>query len=883
MWQQLGAFEADIKASFTNEPEPAKEGCPPQKRVHVLYAHYLARPNVERNVPPYKPIIELYKKCKKQHQEPTYQKVALDYLAGHYLWVRLPKVEIKALPAPRKGPPTIFDIPPTDPGGGTLIHFKDTNVDDPAAVKATIKTPLLIAPHRTFIEKYGEWVREVAHPPKQTHPLEDDDPVVGPAYPYLSQWTTAQRKALYDVQKQLGLPIDKGALPGVIQHESRGDPRAPYSATGLPRAGLIQVTKGANIAGFRTDQEVWDARRLSVEDQLHRMVVPMWSQMPADKRAGVDAKGAIRWNFLPNEKNQDPSFVIGVAEDKVGPKGETPDSKVSGLTRGSLYKNNPGLDPTYAKGAKDGTYRGYYTWKDVDDNTAATEKEANGKWITVSGRIVDSPYPQQRKLVPQPTAQSAPNRWIGDVDTSPRYPKKRVLCLSQAGSRGEHLTVDAFPPSEATVDLHYHTLSQDSELRLFCVAPGFVFATPGSDAKARERPQIRPEDLGADLKQTQLLDWQKDDPWFESTRNLGSGKKLVETSSDVLLGDLVKSRFGEGLQKLSDAPGVTPTEVLGQRYFDQLGRSRQVIFEKLTKMLGACESLQTWADNCAAWGINWWRLNHTDEGELAQILCYIYDFYPDAFARRFGYFGVGVWFSGRKATWEPLNTYQDAIVYRVPCCGPTIRNAMKAVLDDALKPPSFRFGSDTPPAAMKPLADATRMRRADTATKAFCYALTTAGEDRDVQRAMAQWMSYRISWKGPVGKPLLVAIEEFVETLKPSADKAIYEVRTLLGLGAEYVNKPTAEVLAAYKSWAHEEAKKAKPADEKAWIAKNFPLAETFSDDDADLAWIDWPTRCRDAGKVIEGVEKQGVNVARTERKASVFKGAGDLKPTEEA
>src|SRR5689334_9523566 len=46
-----------------------------------------------------------------------------------------------------------------------------------------------------------------------------DDPIVGPAYPYLVAWTPEQRRALYDAQVALGLDISKGALPGVIQHE----------------------------------------------------------------------------------------------------------------------------------------------------------------------------------------------------------------------------------------------------------------------------------------------------------------------------------------------------------------------------------------------------------------------------------------------------------------------------------------------------------------------------------------------------------------------------------------------------------------------------------------------------------------------------------------
>lgn len=203
-----------------------------------------------------------------------------------------------------------------------------------------------------------------------------DDPIVGPSYPYLSAWTSAERRALYDAQKKLGLDIGKGALPGVIQHESGGDPTVPKSATGTPRAGLIQITTGANLPGFTKSDAVWAARALSIVEQLDKIVVPLWSRF--GNISGWDMKTALRKNFLPSVANEPGGFVLGVRPGGTGPNGETSDQKLprSSLSYGAIFSANSG----FARG------KDYFTWDDVDHDSERTLAKAKG-WIRISGKI----------------------------------------------------------------------------------------------------------------------------------------------------------------------------------------------------------------------------------------------------------------------------------------------------------------------------------------------------------------------------------------------------------------------------------------------------------------------------------------------------------------
>ena len=312
------------------------------------------------------------------------------------------------------------------------------------------------------------------------------------------------------------------------------------------------------------------------------------------------------------------------------------------------------------------------------------------------------------------------------------YPTLRRLCLSIPGSTGDHKDVEGKGAATVSDELDYPVPPQDGELRLLGISPAFKF-TRG----------------GAEIAMT--------DPWAESGYHKGGapGKTkppsgaILESSSGVSLGSYGKYGDDYGLMKVGDA--VTTCKDLAARYGTQLGRSRVMIFKAMNDIEGKAETIQTYEPR-QSWGINQW----TSDGELWQILAFISDFFPQAFARRFGYFGFGIWFASRKATWRYDSTYEGVIPYRVPCCGPKTRSGIdalfptKAEVDAAAAAPAptaaeASAAADKPPVAMQKMANAFAMKHIDATSFAFSYVLTAAGADQDIQKAQAQWMSYRIT------------------------------------------------------------------------------------------------------------------------------------------
>lgn len=204
------------------------------------------------------------------------------------------------------------------------------------------------------------------------------DPVVGPAYPYLSKWTHNDRAALVNANAVLGLDPALGAIAGVIQHESGGDPTAPHKAEGTPRGGLIQLTQGARLPGFDSESKVWAVRDMSIPDQFEQVIIPFYRRMHL--ASDTTAVLLMRKNFLPGVASKPDSFVLGVKDGATGPNGETVDTKLiedQHLTLGQIYKANPG----FAHG------KDYFTWADADADAIKTEKQAKGQVITLSGKI----------------------------------------------------------------------------------------------------------------------------------------------------------------------------------------------------------------------------------------------------------------------------------------------------------------------------------------------------------------------------------------------------------------------------------------------------------------------------------------------------------------
>lgn len=212
------------------------------------------------------------------------------------------------------------------------------------------------------------------------------DPIVAPAYSYLDLWSVDDRRALYDLQKELGLDPLKGGLAGVIGHESGGDPAAPNFQSGTPRGGLIQVTVGAALPGYTTPADVWAIRSQSRVQQLKGVVRDFYKRQlgshgpPADQSAAA----MLRRNYLPGLASSPSSTVLGVRSGSVGPGGEKATDSLAGkLTYGTNYAANPGFDPSK---------RGWFTWEDVDRQAARAEQAALSRGFTrVSGIRVSAP------------------------------------------------------------------------------------------------------------------------------------------------------------------------------------------------------------------------------------------------------------------------------------------------------------------------------------------------------------------------------------------------------------------------------------------------------------------------------------------------------------
>jgi len=210
-----------------------------------------------------------------------------------------------------------------------------------------------------------------------------DDPIVAPAFPFLSRaewgWDAGARRALLDVQRAVGLDPKGGALPAVMYHEAGGE---PFALNPLPAAGLIQLTRGANLPGFATTDAVRAVASWSPEKQLREVVLPFYKRaFPKGAPAGMDAVALLRKNFLPALAGESASYVLGVDHGAIGPNGETADDRLpGGLTRGDLYHWEGGLDTQK---------RGYFTWGDVDAQARAALAQGTRRgFVTVSGRVI---------------------------------------------------------------------------------------------------------------------------------------------------------------------------------------------------------------------------------------------------------------------------------------------------------------------------------------------------------------------------------------------------------------------------------------------------------------------------------------------------------------
>lgn len=177
-------------------------------------------------------------------------------------------------------------------------------------------------------------------------------------YVGIEKTTPAFRKALLDAAEKLGVPVDSLAL--IMSHESGFNPRAKHP---LPAAGLIQLTKGANLPGFDTDEKILGVLEMSPEEQIEKVVIPYYLRF-GDKLKGANPGRVLMANFLPGKMGGDESTVLGVKD-------------AEGF-EGKVYTWNPGMDRD-----KDGKI----TIGDVYGDAASVAKRAGGKRIRVDGSI----------------------------------------------------------------------------------------------------------------------------------------------------------------------------------------------------------------------------------------------------------------------------------------------------------------------------------------------------------------------------------------------------------------------------------------------------------------------------------------------------------------
>lgn len=242
-----------------------------------------------------------------------------------------------------------------------------------------------------------------------------EDPIVGPAFPWLSKWTPADRQALLDAQIAVGLDPKIGGLLAVIDHESGGNPAA---LNPLPAAGLIQLTRGANLPGFTDADAIRAVATWSPARQLAEVVTPFYRRMFPSGASAQDGVALLRRNFLPAVASESASYVLGVKPGSTGPNGETSDDRIGTLTRGAIYSSNAGFD----SGG-----RGYFTWADADRQAAASvARGAKGGLMRVSGAIV-SPDP-----VMAGAAGYDPVTWI-EIDVNGYKVKTNAEPLSIGG------------------------------------------------------------------------------------------------------------------------------------------------------------------------------------------------------------------------------------------------------------------------------------------------------------------------------------------------------------------------------------------------------------------------------------------------------------------
>lgn len=374
------------------------------------------------------------------------------------------------------------------------------------------------------------------------------------------------------------------------------------------------------------------------------------------------------------------------------------------------------------------------------------------------------------------------------------YPTIRRVCLSiagQEGSHGEVNTPDA--PGTNAVTLDYPAGAGDTNLHLVAEVPWFKFEYPQGTALA-------------------------DDPWtykinYSVTPAAHRGRVLYEASSGTVVGSIMRY---DGHYGLGNSGGDSKAAVRNAGAAD-LSPSRRAVLAAVLNVEGGPAAVSSYDGPKASWGMNQWTWPRgAAAGELHQILCYIFDFFPDAWDRCFGRYGLTMSFASRNRRWSP-SAYNTPVLARVPCCRP---NGENPSIRTGLNSIGRALARDTNHGTIATTYAITD--RSDTTNIAFMFLLHKAGGDADIQRAQMQWTSYRITYG-------------MRNTQNPTNDQALEGFLTSLGS-----NMPAAD----------------RSANAAAGIAAGEAEGHTypamnaaFDDTGTTEEWRDWAVRCDNAGK----------------------------------
>lgn len=158
---------------------------------------------------------------------------------------------------------------------------------------------------------------------------------------------TTIREALAPVESELGIPVESMAAVMFAESGLRPDSRNPKDrSTPVAAAGLIQLTRGANLPGFSTSEAIESVTSMGFEEQIRLVVLPYYRRIPSARGASPCKLRML--NFLASHANDTPSTIIASRGD-------------------AIYSGNWGFDRGATSADSGG--KGYITVGDVCDST----------------------------------------------------------------------------------------------------------------------------------------------------------------------------------------------------------------------------------------------------------------------------------------------------------------------------------------------------------------------------------------------------------------------------------------------------------------------------------------------------------------------------------